>query len=207
VRFRNSDGTIEVRECVALTLAAVLPFAAFGADRGKPGLTSAPIVTPPAIAALTPAGGTPSVKGEVPQAILESILNEAAALAKVARDQLMIVRAESAVWNDGSLGCPEPGMMYTQALVNGYWIVIEAAGRQYDFRVDIRHNRRTPSEASVPMFRQETWSRASSVFRTCPRIHWRRRIVEATPKSLRLRKRILDPAARKCSIVVTSLFR
>jgi len=26
-------------------------------------------------------------------------------------------------------------MMYTQALVNGYWIVIEAAGKQYDFRV------------------------------------------------------------------------
>jgi len=26
--------------------------------------------------------------------------------------------------------------MYTQALVNGYWIVIEAAGKQYDFRVD-----------------------------------------------------------------------
>jgi hypothetical protein len=72
---------------------------------------------------------------QVPQTILESILKEAAALAKVARDQLVIVRAESVVWNDGSLGCPEPGMMYTQALVNGYWVVIEAAGRTYDFRV------------------------------------------------------------------------
>jgi hypothetical protein len=75
------------------------------------------------------------VKVQVPQTILESILKEAAALAKVARDQLVIVRAESVVWNDGSLGCPEPGMMYTQALVNGYWVVIEAAGRTYDFRV------------------------------------------------------------------------
>jgi len=75
------------------------------------------------------------VKGQVPQTILESILQEAAALAKVARDQLVIVRAESVVWNDGSLGCPEPGMMYTQALVNGYWVMIEAAGQKYDFRV------------------------------------------------------------------------
>ena len=67
--------------------------------------------------------------------ILDPILKEAAALAKVAREQLVIVRAEPVVWNDGSLGCPEPGMEYTQALVNGYWVVIEAAGQTYDFRV------------------------------------------------------------------------
>ena len=59
------------------------------------------------------------MKGQVPQAILDPILKEAAALAKLDREQLVIVRAESVVWNDGSLGCPEPGMMYTQALVNG----------------------------------------------------------------------------------------
>ena len=69
------------------------------------------------------------MKGQVPQTILESILKEAAALAKVSHEQLVIVRAQSVVWNDGSLGCPEPGMMYTQALVNGYWVVIEAAGQ------------------------------------------------------------------------------
>ena len=78
----------------------------------------------------------PPVKGEVPQGILDPILKEAAALAKVAREQLVIVRAQPVVWNDGSLGCPEPGKMYTQALVNGYWVVIEAAGQTYDFRVD-----------------------------------------------------------------------
>jgi hypothetical protein len=75
------------------------------------------------------------VQGRVPQGILEPILKEAAALANVTRDQLVIVRAEPVVWNDGSLGCPEPGMMYTQALVNGYWVVIDAAGQTYDFRV------------------------------------------------------------------------
>jgi len=78
------------------------------------------------------------MKGQVPQAILDPILKEAAALAKLDREQLVIVRAESVVWNDGSLGCPEPGMMYTQAQVNGYWIVIEAAGQKYDFRVGRR---------------------------------------------------------------------
>jgi hypothetical protein len=76
------------------------------------------------------------MQGLVPQAILEPILQKAAELGAVARDQLSIVRAEPAVWNDGSLGCPEKGAMYTQALVKGYWVVIAAAGRNYDFRVD-----------------------------------------------------------------------
>jgi hypothetical protein len=93
------------------------------------------LMTPSATAAPTPAEETPPVKGEVPQGILDPILKEAAALAKVAREKLVIVRAEPVVWNDGSLGCPEPGMMYTQALINGYWVVIEAAGQTYDFRV------------------------------------------------------------------------
>jgi hypothetical protein len=75
------------------------------------------------------------MKGQVPQAILDPILKEAAALAKLDREQLVIVRAEPVVWNDGSLGCPEPGMMYTQVLVNGYWVVIDAGGQKYDFRV------------------------------------------------------------------------
>jgi hypothetical protein len=75
------------------------------------------------------------MQSEVPQGILEPILVEAAKLAKVPREKLVIVRAESVVWNNGSLGCPEPGMMYTEALVNGYWVVIDADGKRYDFRV------------------------------------------------------------------------
>jgi hypothetical protein len=66
------------------------------------------------------------MKGQVLQAILDPILKEAAALAKVDREQLVIVRRESVIWSDGSLGCPEPGMMYTQALVDGYWVAIGA---------------------------------------------------------------------------------
>ena len=94
-------------------------------------MTSPTIETPTP----TPIEKSP-MKDEVPQEILGPILNEAVARANVPREQLVIVRAESVVWNDGSLGCPEPGMMYTQALVNGYWVIIDAAGQTYDFRVD-----------------------------------------------------------------------
>ncbi|GGK79056.1 hypothetical protein [Ornithinimicrobium pekingense] len=32
-------------------------------------------------------------------------------------------------WSDGSIGCPEPGMMYTQALVPGYQLVLGVDGQ------------------------------------------------------------------------------
>ena len=104
MRFRNSDGTNEALGCVAL--AAILALAAYEADRGESGPIGTPIVTPPATPAPLLTGETPPVKGEVPQRILDPILNEAAVLANVAHEQLVIVRAESVVWNDGALGCP-----------------------------------------------------------------------------------------------------
>lgn len=88
----------------------------------------------------TPRGETSPVQAKVPQQILEPILNKAVELANVVREQLVIVRAEPALWNDGSLGCAQPGNMYTQALVNGYWIIIKAPGQTYDFRADNRGN-------------------------------------------------------------------
>jgi len=64
-------------------------------------------VAPPAANPVpTAPGRTPPVQDKAPPGILEPILKEAAALAKVDRDQLVLVRAESVVWNDGSLGCP-----------------------------------------------------------------------------------------------------
>ena len=84
----------------------------------------------------TPPRELPTVQGKVPQGILDAILKEAATMAHLSREKLAIVRAQPVTWNDGSLGCPEPGAMYTQALVKGYWVVIDAAGKTYDFRVD-----------------------------------------------------------------------
>lgn len=70
------------------------------------------------------------VIGEVPGELLEGIVADAAERTGVTPDEVEVTTAESVTWSDGSLGCPEPGMMYTQAQVNGYWIVIEAAGQK-----------------------------------------------------------------------------
>ncbi len=41
-------------------------------------------------------------------------------------EAIELVEARPVVWPDGSLGCPEEGMMYTQALVDGYYIRLRA---------------------------------------------------------------------------------
>lgn len=45
-------------------------------------------------------------------------------------DDIEVVVHEEVTWRDGSLGCPEPGMHYTQALVEGYRIVLRADGEE-----------------------------------------------------------------------------
>jgi hypothetical protein len=37
---------------------------------------------------------------------------------------LEVVTIEDVTWSDGALGCPQPGEMYTQALVDGYRVIL-----------------------------------------------------------------------------------
>lgn len=78
------------------------------------------------------------VTGEVPAEILEAILAEVAEQTGAQPEQVEFVRAEQAIWNDGSLGCPQPGVVYTQAPVTGYWVVLQFNGETFDFRVNER---------------------------------------------------------------------
>lgn len=73
--------------------------------------------------------------GEVPGRVLDAVRAELAALIGSDPSAATIVAAEAVEWPDGSLGCPEPGMMYTQAIVPGYHVVFELDGARYDFRV------------------------------------------------------------------------
>ena len=47
-----------------------------------------------------------------------------------------VVSAEQMLWPDSSLGCPMDGMMYTQAIVSGYLIELEANGNSYELHTD-----------------------------------------------------------------------
>jgi hypothetical protein len=51
----------------------------------------------------------------------------------VAEDEISVVAVEAVTWNDGSLGCAEKGMAYTQALVEGARITLQADGRTFAY--------------------------------------------------------------------------
>ena len=72
--------------------------------------------------------------GSLPASITDPIVADAATRLGVDASAVNIVEARAETFSDGSLGCPEPGMMYTQALVDGYQVIVEANGTQLDYR-------------------------------------------------------------------------
>jgi hypothetical protein len=67
------------------------------------------------------------------EATVDAALADAAKRTGLNRVDLKVLSAEAVTWSDGSLGCPEPGMMYTQALVPGYRVRIRAGGNELDY--------------------------------------------------------------------------
>jgi hypothetical protein len=76
-----------------------------------------------------------AVVGEVPADVMGRIQEHLARRVDAPADELAVRRAEARVWPDGAMGCPQPGLNYTSAPVDGYWIVLEHQGRDYDYRV------------------------------------------------------------------------
>lgn len=91
-----------------------------------------------------------AVTGEVPADLLGEILADAIDRTGVLESEIEIARAEETTWPDGALGCPEPGQVYTQALVDGYQVVVEAGGERLDYRAAANGSFRVCEERGRP---------------------------------------------------------
>lgn len=49
----------------------------------------------------------------------------------VTRDEIEVVETRDVTWPDGALGCPEEGMVYTQATVEGTQVILQVGDRVY----------------------------------------------------------------------------
>ena len=78
------------------------------------------------------------VIGEVPQDLLEAVFEDLLERPGVDREAIAVEQAEYVIWRDGSLGCPQPDMMYTQALVPGYRIVLRVGDETFDYHASER---------------------------------------------------------------------
>ena len=136
-----------------LILVIALACSACIAAPGSPGATEAarpttappetelsPGETPTRPEKTLPAGAIPvetvevtPVLGEVPDELLGAIIADLAGQLAIDPGAIDVIQAEAVVWNDGSLGCPQPGNFYTQALVPGYTVVLQVDSQAYDY--------------------------------------------------------------------------
>jgi len=119
---------------LALLLGAALVVAACGAEVDEP----APTADPDEVVEPDGSDGDGDTDGETEPAVDldldDPVLERAAAhaLADAAQRtgrEATLVDAQRVTWSDGALGCPQPDQMYTQALVDGVQIVVEADGQ------------------------------------------------------------------------------
>jgi hypothetical protein len=132
--------------CVALLVAACAPLALDGTAAPTPPLAVTATPAPPEVAPTAirelPTGRAPATVeparppevAAIPPELWESIAADLEVRTSALRADFKVIQAEAVQWNDGSLGCPQPGLEYTQAIVDGYRIVVEWGGQQFDYR-------------------------------------------------------------------------
>jgi hypothetical protein len=72
------------------------------------------------------------------QAMVRTAVQDAARRTQRSASSLKVVLAEPVTWPDASLGCPQPGMGYTQALVAGFRIRVLAGSETLEYHAGVR---------------------------------------------------------------------
>jgi len=52
-------------------------------------------------------------------------------------DDIKVLESGEAMWPDASLGMPEPGRMYAQMLTEGFRVILDVAGKTYEYHFGI----------------------------------------------------------------------
>jgi hypothetical protein len=92
-----------------------------------------------ALASVSPAGPTvPQVSRPEPsdpasRALVAQARADLARHLAVAESTVVFVSFSAVTWPNGALGCPRPGMAYTEVPRDGVLIRFEAAGRRFDY--------------------------------------------------------------------------
>ena len=76
-----------------------------------------------------------NVPAEAQPAVLAA-LNDLAQRISVELNQIMIESFDIVEWSDSSLGCPEPGKMYSQVITPGYRIMLKSGDMTYEYHAN-----------------------------------------------------------------------
>jgi hypothetical protein len=122
-------------------LLAFISIGAAAAENTLPPRTgmAPPARIPPSAETVSPLpAGTPVGIAAVPREVRRAVVADAAKRFGIAESAVVLARAEQVTWNDGSLGCPEPGRMYTQSLIAGYFVVAKTPEGELSYHTDSR---------------------------------------------------------------------
>jgi hypothetical protein len=131
--------TKRMSRTLVLVLAGVLAPSALLAGGDPPPTGMAPPKRIPQLPAPLPPS-EPVATASVPREVRRAVVADAARRFKVDENLVVVASAERLTWSDGSLGCPMPGMNYTQALVPGFRIVAKSAGGSFIYHTDASGN-------------------------------------------------------------------
>ncbi len=102
--------------------------------------SSTTVSAPPASAAVSPKPSPVAAASPGPeaQAAVDEVVRAAAAYAAIPATDVGVLQVEARDWPDSSLGCPRPGLMYSQIVTPGYLIVVQAGTRLLEYHSDAR---------------------------------------------------------------------
>lgn len=80
----------------------------------------------------------PAVRASPHESLVEAARIDAARRSGLPAREMKVVSLESVTWRNGSLGCPRPGMSYTDALVPGYRIRLQVGRQVWDYHASER---------------------------------------------------------------------
>jgi hypothetical protein len=122
---------------IGMTVVACSATAGGSPSAGTPSAAaSAPLRPAPSVEPRPTVVATASpVTGEVPAAVMDAVNAQLATDTGTDPATATVVKAEAVEWPDGSLGCPQRGVMYVQVVTPGYQVVLRQNGRDYDYRV------------------------------------------------------------------------
>lgn len=78
----------------------------------------------------------PNGNVQVPEAFLAGVIEDAAKNQNLSAAAITVLSGKPVDWPDGSLGCPEPGMVYTQVITPGYLVVVDAGGVTLEYHLN-----------------------------------------------------------------------
>jgi len=67
------------------------------------------------------------------QALIDKAMADLSQRIAVPIDEIILLEATSVTWPDGSLGCPQEGMVYAQVLTPGYLIRLQSGDQEFEY--------------------------------------------------------------------------